>query len=75
MAEEGRAARNLIAWSVPLENKEEEGTSACLSLMHTLTHTRTRIYPKIRCVYEDQDGVLGKLKKKKNLNCVLSAVY
>uniref|UniRef100_A0A8B9RL67 S-phase cyclin A associated protein in the ER n=1 Tax=Astyanax mexicanus TaxID=7994 RepID=A0A8B9RL67_ASTMX len=24
VAEEGRAARNLIAWSVPLENKEEE---------------------------------------------------
>uniref|UniRef100_A0A8C4FBP8 S-phase cyclin A-associated protein in the ER n=1 Tax=Dicentrarchus labrax TaxID=13489 RepID=A0A8C4FBP8_DICLA len=27
VAEEGRAARNLIAWSVPLENKEEEGCS------------------------------------------------
>lgn len=27
VAEEGRAARNLIAWSVPLENKEEEGWS------------------------------------------------
>ncbi|KAM9502890.1 S phase cyclin A-associated protein in the endoplasmic reticulum-like isoform 6-T6 [Salvelinus alpinus] len=27
VAEEGRAARNLIAWSVPLENKEEEGKS------------------------------------------------
>uniref|UniRef100_A0A3P8VJJ2 S-phase cyclin A-associated protein in the ER n=1 Tax=Cynoglossus semilaevis TaxID=244447 RepID=A0A3P8VJJ2_CYNSE len=27
VAEEGRAARNLIAWSVPLENKEEEGHS------------------------------------------------
>ncbi|KAM3827996.1 S phase cyclin A-associated protein in the endoplasmic reticulum isoform 2-T2 [Vipera latastei] len=25
VAEEGRAARNLIAWSVPLENKEEDG--------------------------------------------------
>uniref|UniRef100_A0A4W3HN00 S-phase cyclin A-associated protein in the ER n=1 Tax=Callorhinchus milii TaxID=7868 RepID=A0A4W3HN00_CALMI len=25
VAEEGRAARNLIAWSVPLENKDEEG--------------------------------------------------
>lgn len=25
VAEEGRAARNLIAWSVPLENREEEG--------------------------------------------------
>ncbi|KAA0724268.1 S phase cyclin A-associated protein in the endoplasmic reticulum [Triplophysa tibetana] len=25
VAEEGRAARNLIAWSVPVENKEEEG--------------------------------------------------
>lgn len=24
VAEEGRAARNLIAWSVPLESKEEE---------------------------------------------------
>uniref|UniRef100_A0AAR2KC88 U1-type domain-containing protein n=1 Tax=Pygocentrus nattereri TaxID=42514 RepID=A0AAR2KC88_PYGNA len=31
VAEEGRAARNLIAWSVPLENKEEEG-------MYTYTH-------------------------------------
>uniref|UniRef100_A0A3B5BCV4 S-phase cyclin A associated protein in the ER n=1 Tax=Stegastes partitus TaxID=144197 RepID=A0A3B5BCV4_9TELE len=28
VAEEGRAARNLIAWSVPLENKEEEGNSS-----------------------------------------------
>uniref|UniRef100_A0A3Q3LE94 S-phase cyclin A-associated protein in the ER n=1 Tax=Mastacembelus armatus TaxID=205130 RepID=A0A3Q3LE94_9TELE len=27
-AEEGRAARNLIAWSVPLENKEEEANSS-----------------------------------------------
>uniref|UniRef100_A0A8B9LIE4 S-phase cyclin A associated protein in the ER n=1 Tax=Astyanax mexicanus TaxID=7994 RepID=A0A8B9LIE4_ASTMX len=27
VAEEGRAARNLIAWSVPLENKEEERKS------------------------------------------------
>lgn len=30
VAEEGRTARNLIAWSVPLENKEEEGR-----LLHT----------------------------------------
>ncbi|XP_066557931.1 S phase cyclin A-associated protein in the endoplasmic reticulum isoform X2 [Amia ocellicauda] len=27
VAEEGRTARNLIAWSVPLESKEEEGKS------------------------------------------------
>ncbi|XP_051548236.1 S phase cyclin A-associated protein in the endoplasmic reticulum-like isoform X4 [Myxocyprinus asiaticus] len=27
VAEEGRAARNLIAWSVPVESKEEEGKS------------------------------------------------
>uniref|UniRef100_A0A3Q3VZ53 U1-type domain-containing protein n=1 Tax=Mola mola TaxID=94237 RepID=A0A3Q3VZ53_MOLML len=27
VAEEGRAARNLIAWSVPLENREEEAKS------------------------------------------------
>lgn len=26
VAEEGRTARNLIAWSVPLENKEDDGT-------------------------------------------------
>uniref|UniRef100_A0A671XRA4 S-phase cyclin A-associated protein in the ER n=1 Tax=Sparus aurata TaxID=8175 RepID=A0A671XRA4_SPAAU len=32
VAEEGRAARNLIAWSVPLENKEEEGY-----LLHVLS--------------------------------------
>ncbi|KAK2842269.1 hypothetical protein Q5P01_012469 [Channa striata] len=35
VAEEGRAARNLIAWSVPLENKEEEAkcknSSSCSS--------------------------------------------
>ncbi|MED6241590.1 hypothetical protein ATANTOWER_020815 [Ataeniobius toweri] len=32
VAEEGRAARNLIAWSVPLENKEEEAKSkGCIS--------------------------------------------
>uniref|UniRef100_A0A3Q3BEK5 S-phase cyclin A-associated protein in the ER n=1 Tax=Kryptolebias marmoratus TaxID=37003 RepID=A0A3Q3BEK5_KRYMA len=31
VAEEGRAARNLIAWSVPLENKEEEGSSSSSS--------------------------------------------
>uniref|UniRef100_A0A8C2X562 S-phase cyclin A-associated protein in the ER n=1 Tax=Cyclopterus lumpus TaxID=8103 RepID=A0A8C2X562_CYCLU len=30
VAEEGRAARNLIAWSVPLENKEEEGIAGVL---------------------------------------------
>ncbi|KAL0968285.1 hypothetical protein UPYG_G00264830 [Umbra pygmaea] len=35
VAEEGRAARNLIAWSVPLENKEEEGKSK--------THTNTNL--------------------------------
>lgn len=27
VAEEGRTARNLIAWSVPLESKEDEGMS------------------------------------------------
>ncbi|XP_010071494.1 PREDICTED: S phase cyclin A-associated protein in the endoplasmic reticulum-like, partial [Pterocles gutturalis] len=27
VAEEGRTARNLIAWSVPLENKEDDGKS------------------------------------------------
>lgn len=31
VAEEGRAARNLIAWSVPLENKEEDGKSKASS--------------------------------------------
>ncbi|XP_023380489.1 S phase cyclin A-associated protein in the endoplasmic reticulum [Pteropus vampyrus] len=29
VAEEGRTARNLIAWSVPLENKEDDGKSKC----------------------------------------------
>ncbi|XP_054986575.1 S phase cyclin A-associated protein in the endoplasmic reticulum [Sorex araneus] len=29
VAEEGRTARNLIAWSVPLESKEDEGKSKC----------------------------------------------
>ncbi|XP_072527105.1 S phase cyclin A-associated protein in the endoplasmic reticulum isoform X2 [Salminus brasiliensis] len=38
VAEEGRAARNLIAWSVPLENKEEEGK-------HIHTHAQGK--PKI----------------------------
>ncbi|XP_039664149.1 S phase cyclin A-associated protein in the endoplasmic reticulum isoform X3 [Perca fluviatilis] len=32
VAEEGRAARNLIAWSVPLENKEEEAKSKSNSI-------------------------------------------
>uniref|UniRef100_A0A8V0ZVE6 S-phase cyclin A associated protein in the ER n=1 Tax=Gallus gallus TaxID=9031 RepID=A0A8V0ZVE6_CHICK len=27
VAEEGRTARNLIAWSVPLENKDDDGKS------------------------------------------------
>ncbi|MFT7806745.1 S phase cyclin A-associated protein in the endoplasmic reticulum isoform X1 [Arapaima gigas] len=31
VAEEGRAARNLIAWSVPLESKEEEGKPKSLA--------------------------------------------
>uniref|UniRef100_A0A8C6WNE4 S-phase cyclin A-associated protein in the ER n=1 Tax=Neogobius melanostomus TaxID=47308 RepID=A0A8C6WNE4_9GOBI len=31
VAEEGRAARNLIAWSVPLETKEEEGKQSKIS--------------------------------------------
>lgn len=30
VAEEGRTARNLIAWSVPLENKEDDGM--CLTV-------------------------------------------
>ncbi|XP_031420317.1 S phase cyclin A-associated protein in the endoplasmic reticulum isoform X2 [Clupea harengus] len=38
VAEEGRAARNLIAWSVPLENKEEEGKSKT----QTNSHARTQ---------------------------------
>ncbi|XP_054444679.1 S phase cyclin A-associated protein in the endoplasmic reticulum isoform X2 [Pteronotus mesoamericanus] len=29
VAEEGRTARNLIAWSVPLENKDDDGKSKC----------------------------------------------
>ncbi|XP_049634542.1 LOW QUALITY PROTEIN: S phase cyclin A-associated protein in the endoplasmic reticulum [Suncus etruscus] len=29
VAEEGRTARNLIAWSVPLESKEDDGKSKC----------------------------------------------
>ncbi|KAK3558377.1 hypothetical protein QTP86_017981 [Hemibagrus guttatus] len=37
VAEEGRAARNLIAWSVPLENKEEE--SKC-----TLTNGKSKAH-------------------------------
>lgn len=34
VAEEGRTARNLIAWSVPLENKEDDGM--CLTVFHRL---------------------------------------
>uniref|UniRef100_A0A9L0IUW9 S-phase cyclin A associated protein in the ER n=1 Tax=Equus asinus TaxID=9793 RepID=A0A9L0IUW9_EQUAS len=29
VAEEGRTARNLIAWSVPLESKDDDGKSKC----------------------------------------------
>uniref|UniRef100_A0A7N5KPS3 S-phase cyclin A associated protein in the ER n=2 Tax=Ailuropoda melanoleuca TaxID=9646 RepID=A0A7N5KPS3_AILME len=29
VAEEGRTARNLIAWSVPLESKDDVGKSKC----------------------------------------------
>lgn len=32
VAEEGRTARNLIAWSVPLENKEDDGK--CFTVFH-----------------------------------------
>uniref|UniRef100_A0A8C7XTX8 S-phase cyclin A-associated protein in the ER n=1 Tax=Oryzias sinensis TaxID=183150 RepID=A0A8C7XTX8_9TELE len=38
VAEEGRAARNLIAWSVPLENKEEEVNQKCS--IHSFTSTQ-----------------------------------
>ncbi|XP_008821653.1 S phase cyclin A-associated protein in the endoplasmic reticulum isoform X1 [Nannospalax galili] len=31
VAEEGRTARNLIAWSVPLENKDDDGKLKCQS--------------------------------------------
>lgn len=45
VAEEGRTARNLIAWSVPLENKEEEGmyipTPQHPPLPQTHTHAHT----------------------------------
>uniref|UniRef100_A0A8C0XAF1 Uncharacterized protein n=1 Tax=Castor canadensis TaxID=51338 RepID=A0A8C0XAF1_CASCN len=29
VAEEGRTARNLIAWSVPLESKDDDGKPKC----------------------------------------------
>ncbi|XP_032379395.1 S phase cyclin A-associated protein in the endoplasmic reticulum isoform X3 [Etheostoma spectabile] len=38
VAEEGRAARNLIAWSVPLENKEEEAKSKSNSVGSSRAH-------------------------------------
>ncbi|KAJ8417334.1 hypothetical protein AAFF_G00285610 [Aldrovandia affinis] len=38
VAEEGRAARNLITWSVPLENKEEDGKSKS----HSNTNPRSQ---------------------------------
>lgn len=34
VAEEGRTARNLIAWSVPLENKDDDGM--CWAVFHQL---------------------------------------
>uniref|UniRef100_A0A8C9U911 S-phase cyclin A-associated protein in the ER n=1 Tax=Scleropages formosus TaxID=113540 RepID=A0A8C9U911_SCLFO len=38
--EEGRAARNLIAWSVPLESKEEEGEHCiCGTNLHVQTYS------------------------------------
>ncbi|XP_034735175.1 S phase cyclin A-associated protein in the endoplasmic reticulum isoform X3 [Etheostoma cragini] len=38
VAQEGRAARNLIAWSVPLENKEEEAKSKSNSVGSSRAH-------------------------------------
>lgn len=38
VAEEGRAARNLIAWSVPLENKEEEGLCFHITQLSYIMH-------------------------------------
>uniref|UniRef100_A0A665VLD2 S phase cyclin A-associated protein in the endoplasmic reticulum N-terminal domain-containing protein n=1 Tax=Echeneis naucrates TaxID=173247 RepID=A0A665VLD2_ECHNA len=40
VAEEGRAARNLIAWSVPLENKEEEGLVHALFTQNALVESK-----------------------------------
>lgn len=34
VAEEGRTARNLIAWSVPLENKEDDGMRLTVQPLH-----------------------------------------
>jgi len=59
VAEEGRAARNLIAWSVPLESKDEEGRSleemppAAMQAPQPRTHT---VHPtSIRLITRQND--------------------
>ncbi|KAI1235021.1 hypothetical protein IHE44_0002652 [Lamprotornis superbus] len=54
VAEEGRTARNLIAWSVPLENKEDEGKSKWQSGGKTKrvtqgTHKTAKQNPALDC--------------------------
>ncbi|XP_058264689.1 S phase cyclin A-associated protein in the endoplasmic reticulum isoform X3 [Hemibagrus wyckioides] len=56
VAEEGRAARNLIAWSVPLENKEEE--SKC-------THTNGKSKAHNNCNARAQRINSGQHRNKK----------
>ncbi|NXG01769.1 SCAPE protein, partial [Sakesphorus luctuosus] len=58
VAEEGRTARNLIAWSVPLENKEDDGKSKWQSGGKTKRVTQ---------------GTHKAAKQNTNLDCKLAA--
>ncbi|XP_021399082.2 S phase cyclin A-associated protein in the endoplasmic reticulum isoform X2 [Lonchura striata] len=58
VAEEGRTARNLIAWSVPLENKEDDGKSKWQSSGKTKRVTQ---------------GTLKTAKQNTALDCKLTA--
>ncbi|XP_069564772.1 S phase cyclin A-associated protein in the endoplasmic reticulum isoform X1 [Brachyistius frenatus] len=66
VAEEGRAARNLIAWSVPLENKEEEakskGNSSGSSRSQRINSGQQRNKKQNACV--DSKGTAGALLDK-----------
>uniref|UniRef100_A0A4W6CHI7 S-phase cyclin A-associated protein in the ER n=1 Tax=Lates calcarifer TaxID=8187 RepID=A0A4W6CHI7_LATCA len=59
VAEEGRAARNLIAWSVPLENKEEEGW-----LVYHLCTLEGTIHQATSLTAVDLKGTAGALLDK-----------
>ncbi|TSM52314.1 S phase cyclin A-associated protein in the endoplasmic reticulum [Bagarius yarrelli] len=66
VAEEGRTARNLIAWSVPLENKEEESK-------YTYTNGRSKAHNSNARAQRINSGQHRNKKQPAGLDCKAAA--